>query len=69
MCIVPEDVVSDLQQALSELYGDCWSEASENGRYADQFKGILAKAKDLASDIQSLCAGIREDMNERARAA
>ena len=70
MCVHPEDVVCDLRKALEWLYrGDYWAEASEAPRNAEQFKGILAKAKDLTSDIESLLAGIREEANERARAA
>ncbi len=70
MCVIPEDVITEAMGALADLYSSpCWEEASENDRHAEQFKGVLAKSKDLTKDIESLLAGIREIANEKTRAA
>ena len=70
MCVHPEDAVTGLQEALKKLYSnEYWEAVPETHDYIDQFKGITTKCIDLTSDIESLLAGIREEANERARAA
>lgn len=70
MCVHPEDAVTAAKAALDELYSEpYWSEATENPQHADQFAGIMAKLKAATADIEGLTAGIREEANERARAA